>query len=615
VNTSAQNQSQIQFRHSLQARLLIAFVLITFIPLVGFQIVSAVQSSNSLATENRKGFSNIAINEATYITAWGVERMQDIKTLAAMREIQTFDQQSAEILDRYKAAWGIYETIAVFNPQGITVFNSDHKTIDASDRQYVKDALAGNETVSDPLISKATGHVVIFFAVPLISDGKTVGVVMGNVAFSDIGSILQQVDLGKTGEAYLIDKNGFLVTPPKYEDYLKATGAITDTALLRYKVDTFASRKILADKSEQIQVTQYTDYRGKSVVGAYTWLPSLHLGLIMEEEQAELLTPVIQNATLSTGLVIVLLVILGVIGILLAQALTRPITHLTTVATRISGGDLTAQARVEGTDEIGALATTFNSMTTQLRNTIGNLEQRVAERTKAIEASAEVSRRLSTITDTQQLILAVVEEVQQAFNYYHAHIYLFDAARENLVLAGGTGEAGRIMLSRGHQMLRGKGLVGRAAETNHAVLVPDTASDPGWLPNPLLPDTRAEVAVPIAMGEQVLGVLDVQHNVVNGLQPADAELLRGIASQVAIALQNTRAYAQTRQAARRETLINTISQKIQSAATVEEVLQVAIKELGQALDAQRASAQLGGLSAVTQAERSPAALDHPGGSV
>ncbi|KAA3656627.1 MAG: HAMP domain-containing protein, partial [Chloroflexi bacterium] len=283
---------------------------------------------------------------------------------------------------------------------------------------------------------------------------------------------------------------------------------------------------------------------------------------------------------------ITIFVVVGV-AIALANIIARPILQLEKVANQVAEGDLTIQAPESFDSEVGALARAFNMMTAQIRDSVSNLERRVAERTRVIEISAQVSRNLTTILDPEQLVQEVVTQVRSAFDYYYAQIYLWDESQTQLVMAGGTGDAGAKMLARGHALAPGKGLVGRAAEMKLPVLIPDVEQEKGWLPNELLPFTKAETAVPILIGNEVIGVLDVQHSVENGLGQQDVELIQSVANQFAIAYQNAKNYVEQQKQAEYEALVNEIRQKIQSTTEVDSALKIAVRELGNALGAKR----------------------------
>ena len=307
---------------------------------------------------------------------------------------------------------------------------------------------------------------------------------------------------------------------------------------------------------------------------------AFRMGVQLGENQERVIAATWRSVIAATVTIAVLVGVAWYLG----GYISEPIERLTGVASQAADGDLSQRIEIPDRDEITILAQAFTTMITQLQELVTSLEQRIAERTRALETSTAVGRRLSTILDQRELVREVVEQVQTAFGYYHAHIYLLDEKKENLVMAGGTGEAGRTMLASGHSVPVGRGLVGRAGNTNLPILVADVSQAEGWLPNPLLPDTKAEVAIPIAAGETVLGVLDVQDNEVGGLTEVDVDLLQSIANQVASALQNARAYQLTQQQVAREALITNINQQIQSTTKVEEALQVAVRELGRALD-------------------------------
>jgi len=182
----------------------------------------------------------------------------------------------------------------------------------------------------------------------------------------------------------------------------------------------------------------------------------------------------------------------------------------------------------------------------ELRDLSANLEQRVSERTKALSTVAEVSAAASTILETDHLLQAVVDLSKERFGFYHAHIYLLNEAGDTLVLASGAGEVGRQMVAEGRSIPldREQSLVARAAREKQGVTVNDVTQAPDFLPHPLLPDTRSELAVPMMVGENVLGVLDVQSELVGRFTEADVAIQTTLASQIASAIQNARSYTE-----------------------------------------------------------------------
>jgi len=163
-----------------------------------------------------------------------------------------------------------------------------------------------------------------------------------------------------------------------------------------------------------------------------------------------------------------------------------------------------------------------------------------------LETVAQVTTATSTILETGALLKQVSELTKSAFELYHAHIYLYDDANKQLRLAAGAGNQGDIMLQNRHAigLSNDTSVVAQAARERQGVIIADVSSSPTFLPNPLLPETRSEMALPMMVAGELLGVLDVQSNVAGRFTEDDLRIKSILAGQIAVAVKNAQAYEQ-----------------------------------------------------------------------
>jgi len=257
-------------------------------------------------------------------------------------------------------------------------------------------------------------------------------------------------------------------------------------------------------------------------------------------------------------------------SVFVTRGIVTPLSRLAETTTRIAAGDLEVQVPVVTQDEMGQLAQAFNSMTVQLRDLITGLEQRVAERTLALEqrsayleGSAEVGRAAASILDVDILIHQVVELIRERFDLYYVGLFLVEAdadiggadaghadiggadvaGGEWAVLRAGTGEAGRTMLARGHRLRVGTGMIGWSVANAEARIALDVGADAVHFDNPDLPNTHSEGALPLISRGRVLGALTVQSDQPDAFDAAAISVLQMMADQVAMALDNAQLLA------------------------------------------------------------------------
>ena len=240
------------------------------------------------------------------------------------------------------------------------------------------------------------------------------------------------------------------------------------------------------------------------------------------------------------------LVVIGVVYFSIQQLVSRPLDQMTDRVQQISSGGLDQEVPVRSQDELGQLAMAFNSMAAQLRESFASLERRVAERTEDLErraqelrAAAEVGRAATTFRDLDTLLSRVTHLISEQFGFYHVGIFLLNELGTYAVLRAANSTGGQQMLEHGHRLKVGaQGIVGYVTREGEPRIALDVGEDAVHFKNPYLPNTHSEMALPLMAGDEMLGALDVQSVEAGAFTEEDIAVLRLVADQIAIAIEN-----------------------------------------------------------------------------
>ena len=518
-----------------------------------------------------------------------VLREQDEASMDYRVAYSDLSVQLTDVLHRRPA---FTELFVIDARSGLTLVSTDpaNEGNRHSDMLYFEQGKQGvyyySTHLSEPRLASRVPTLLIACPVHDLSSGQLVAVVAGWANLEDLEDVIAEMGgLEEAGETYLVNmQHRVVITSQGREMHGRAARSLGIEAAL----------------SGQDGWNTYQSYVGTKVIGAYCWLPQLRLALMVEQEESAAVQVARHLVLRNVAVAIVALLVAVGLGMIQSRIIVRPLTHLTQVATDIAGGDLSRQIEIGRRDEIGVLASVFARMTARLRDLVGSLEQRVAERTQALayrsmqlETAAQVAEAAGIVLDADELEQQVVELIRQRFDYYYVGLFLVDESGEWTgeadrwaVLRAGTGEVGRTMLAGGHKLeIGGTSMIGRCVADGQARIALDVGEEAVRFDNPLLPDTHSEMALPLMARGQCIGALTVQSVREAAFSEEDVSILKTMAVQVANAIQNAKLHQETQQRLKEMTLLFDASTAVSTSLDVARVVHTTAPHITAALAA------------------------------
>lgn len=419
--------------------------------------------------------------------------------------------------------------------------------------------------LSPPYFDKGGGEIwMVTWSAPFFNDeGNFKGVATTDIAFSQTQEIVNNIAVGKNGYAFLLDPHGVILgIGNKGGEYQIMADSMLTAAQVSQNKDL--ENLVSAMMTGGTGFAEVVDEQGQSVFVAYTPIgldTGWSLGLAFP--QADLFMKATQLQYTLTIYAIILIIVFGALLYLYTLSFTEPLRRLTLHVGRFSSEQLHLNknlpiepAQIHTRDELEDLATVFHQITTDLVHAFDNFEGRIIERTREIEhrsnllrAAAGVGKAITSFRDLSELLQQATYLIHENFGYYHVGIFLLDEHKEYAVLSATNSEGGLRMLEKNHKLKVGEtGIVGYVTQNAKARIALDVGNDAVYFDNPELPQTRSEIALPLMVGGQILGALDVQSTEPQAFSEEDVSTLQILAEQIAVAIQNANLFDEAEKA-------------------------------------------------------------------
>ena len=373
---------------SLQAKLTAAMLTLLFGSLIVLSGLNYWKASSLLVGESKDKLFVQVKGSADGVGEWIAGRQTEVVVLATADVVKSGNKREIQkYLANIHTANPMYDDLIFADVNGDFI-SDEGKTGNVKEREHFKNAMQGKTYISDPFVSKTTGEGIVAFAVPVLSNGKIVGEMVGGVKLSSLSEKVLAQKSGKKGFTFLSQKDGLIIIHPNQEYAMKYNALKDDKADPGHKAIT---KQMVSGDTGVVLL----NVRGKDQYYAFAPVKGTSWALSQFIYKDEVDEPINELTTMLSIIIVVVMIASGLAAAWYARRLTAPLSELREAANRIAGGDISVlKLKHDSDDEIGQLGRAFEIMIVKLRELVEKITDaaaHVAAASEQLTASAEQS--------------------------------------------------------------------------------------------------------------------------------------------------------------------------------------------------------------------------------